>query len=113
MSLPTGIICLWYGAIGNIPAGWTLCDGTAGTPDLRDKFLVGAGSTYAVGASGGNVNHNHTFIGNGHTHDIPGGSGINSGVNVSNTTNSANAAGTTNNANGLPPYHALAYIMKT
>ncbi len=46
-----GIICLWGGAIADIPAGWHLCDGsTIGTqilPDLRDRFIVGAGSTYA------------------------------------------------------------------
>lgn len=41
-----GIICLWGGAIVDIPAGWHLCDGTNGTPDLRDRFVIGAGSTY-------------------------------------------------------------------
>lgn len=43
-----GIICLWEGAIVDIPAGWQLCDGTNGTPDLRNKFVIGAGDTYAV-----------------------------------------------------------------
>jgi len=43
-----GIIVLWGGAIVDIPAGWALCDGNAGRPDLRDKFIVGAGNTYAV-----------------------------------------------------------------
>lgn len=43
-----GIIVLWYGAIVDIPAGWQLCDGTNGTPDLRNKFIAGAGDTYAV-----------------------------------------------------------------
>jgi len=42
-----GIICLWGGAIVDIPAGWHLCDGNAGTPDLRDKFVIGAGSSYS------------------------------------------------------------------
>lgn len=41
-----GIIVLWAGAIADIPAGWSLCDGTGGRPDLRDKFVIGAGSTY-------------------------------------------------------------------
>lgn len=50
---PVGMITLWSGSIGSIPAGWALCDGTSGTPDLRDRFVVGAGNTYAVGASGG------------------------------------------------------------
>lgn len=41
-----GIIVLWGGAIVDIPAGWALCDGNAGRPDLRDKFIIGAGNTY-------------------------------------------------------------------
>jgi len=40
------IICLWAGAVVDIPAGWALCDGNAGRPDLRDKFVLGAGGTY-------------------------------------------------------------------
>lgn len=52
---PVGGIIMWSGAISAIPAGWHLCDGTSGTPDLRDRFVVGAGTTYAVGASGGSA----------------------------------------------------------
>jgi microcystin-dependent protein len=48
-----GIIAIWSGSVATIPVGWLLCDGTSGTIDLRDKFIVGAGSTYAVGATGG------------------------------------------------------------
>lgn len=40
------LICLFSGAIVDIPAGWALCDGNNGTPDLRDRFVLGAGSTY-------------------------------------------------------------------
>ena len=109
------------------------------TPDLRDRFIVGAGSTYAVAASGGSANailvsHTHTFTGTAlatHFH----GSGIATGggggafpvapgspeVNQVNT--SAVSAGTpagTNSTEGssgtnanLPPYYALCYIMKS
>lgn len=56
----TGIICLWSGAIVDIPNGWALCDGGNGTPDLRNKFIVGAGDTYAVAATGGSTSHDHT-----------------------------------------------------
>jgi microcystin-dependent protein len=51
--IPTGVITLWSGSIASIPSGWALCNGSSGTPDLRDRFVVGAGSTYAVGATGG------------------------------------------------------------
>ena len=49
----TGMIILWYGNTGNIPTGFVLCDGNNSTPDLRDKFVVGAGSAYSPGNSGG------------------------------------------------------------
>lgn len=53
--LPTGAIIMWGGATNTIPAGWVLCNGQNGTPDLRDRFIVGAGNSYAVGATGGNA----------------------------------------------------------
>jgi hypothetical protein len=63
--IPAGGIFLWSGSIGSIPAGYVLCNGSNGTPDLRDRFVVGAGSTYAVDGTGGSadaivVTHNHT-----------------------------------------------------
>ena len=51
--VPSKGIIMWSGSIATIPAGWFLCDGTNGTPNLRDRFIVGAGTTYAVGAMGG------------------------------------------------------------
>lgn len=51
--VPTGAIIMWGGSVASIPAGWALCNGLNGTPDLRDRFIVGAGSSYAVGATGG------------------------------------------------------------
>jgi hypothetical protein len=63
--LPKGIIMLWSGSSASIPAGWALCNGSSSTPDLRDRFVVGAGTTYAVAATGGTANavvvsHTHT-----------------------------------------------------
>ena len=52
-GLVAGIICMWSGSTASVPTGWALCDGTNGTPDLRDRFIVGAGSAYAPGAVGG------------------------------------------------------------
>lgn len=63
--IPAGVIVLWSGAVGAVPSGWALCNGSNGTPDLRDRFVVGAGSTYAVGATGGTTT---TSAAGGHTH---------------------------------------------
>ena len=74
---PSGGIIMWSGSIASIPSGWFLCDGSNGTPNLRDRFVVGAGSAYAVGATGGadsvtlDANqipgHTHTFSGSTNT----------------------------------------------
>jgi hypothetical protein len=63
--IPSGGIIIWSGSSASIPSGWYLCNGSNGTPDLRNRFIVGAGSTYAVGATGGSANatlvsHTHT-----------------------------------------------------
>ena len=57
---PTGVICMWSGSFATIPIGWALCDGTNGTPDLRDKFILGATVTADVGTSGGANSHTLT-----------------------------------------------------
>jgi hypothetical protein len=49
--IPAGVIVMWTGAIA--PAGWTLCNGTAGAPDLRDRFVVGSGGSYSLAGVGG------------------------------------------------------------
>lgn len=112
-AVPAGTICLWHGAIVDIPTGWILCNGANGTPDLRDRFIVCAGGAFAVGAAGGNQTHTHTFTGDGHNHDFTAGFGIASGAVYDNTTSTDPARGTTDSGNHLPPYHALAYIMRT
>jgi hypothetical protein len=137
-SVPTGCILLWSGSIGSIPAGFVLCNGLNGTPDLRNRFVAGAGSTYAVDATGGStdaivVSHTHTATSvvtdPGHTHsgtylsNVGGGGGpggasatyitipsATTGITVATTNASTGTSGT--NAN-LPPYYALCYIMKT
>ena len=62
---PSGMIVLWSGSTGSIPSGWVLCNGSNSTPDLRNRFVVGAGDTYSVDATGGSadatlVSHTHT-----------------------------------------------------
>ena len=107
---PAGVIVLWSGSIGSIPSGWVLCNGNNGTPDLRNRFIVGAGSTYAVDATGGSadaivVSHTHTATSAvtdpGHTHSIPtqeptGGSSNN--ILRNNTGSDVNSGKTTNSA---------------
>ena len=76
--IPSGVICMWSGESTAIPSGWHLCDGSNGTPDLRDRFIVGAGSTYKVKDTGGEASHtlttnempshNHGFTGTAHNH---------------------------------------------
>jgi hypothetical protein len=72
--LPAGIISMWSGSVATIPTGWVLCNGSNSTPDLRDKFIIGAGNTYDVAATGGSKNstliaHTHTVTDSGHSHD--------------------------------------------
>ena len=72
-GVPFGAILMWSGIIADIPESWALCDGTNGTPDLRDRFIVGAGDTYAELETGGSVNATGTAtIANGgaHTHTL-------------------------------------------
>ena len=66
--IPRGIISMWSGSLQTIPNGWHLCDGTNGTPNLIDRFIVGAGSSYSTGQTGGSNSavtddagsHNHS-----------------------------------------------------
>jgi len=109
----SGIIVIWSGAIVNIPTGWVICDGNNGTPDLRNNFVVGAGDTYAVDANGGSVNHTHGFTTDGHSHTLIWGADINIGGTYENLTDVEVDTGTTDNGSSLPPYYALAFIMKT
>lgn len=113
MSLPVGIIALWRGSIATIPTGWNLCDGTNGTPDLRDLFILGAGSTYNPGDTGGSATHTHTGTTDGHTHTISGPPDFwQSGAGFDNQTASSTVPFTTDPANNLPPFYSLAYIMR-
>jgi hypothetical protein len=129
-AIPTGCIVLWSGSTGSIPATWFLCDGTNGTPDLRNSFIVGAGSTYAVNATGGTadavvVSHTHSVTDPGHLHtqgavradSMNVGAGAFDRMSQSSTASavtgiSINTAGVSGTNANLPPYYALAYIMK-
>ncbi len=107
-----GQIILWHGSIIAIPSGYSLCNGSNGTPDLRDKFVAGSGTAYNPGDTGGSVNHQHDFTGDGHGHAIPVNGDIDAAAGKSAGTVDSNSHGTTDNGNVLPPYYSLAYIMK-
>ena len=51
--LPYGSIIMWYGEIVDVPAGWRICNGLFGTPNLTDKFVMGAGGQAALGTVAG------------------------------------------------------------
>ncbi|MCZ4064935.1 hypothetical protein NB636_04790 [Oxalobacter aliiformigenes] len=139
-AIPSGFIGLWSGAADAIPDSWALCNGENGTPDLRDKFIIGAGNSHAVGATGGNASQAVNLSGNtgyttltvdqmpSHTHGMNyAGYGCSNGnkTMTPNTYGTASATGATggNQAHAhsfygsatvsiLPPYYALCYIMK-
>ena len=99
----TGMIMLWYGSVVSIPSGWVLCDGNNSTPDLRNRFVIGAGTggNYSPDDTGGSAdatlvshshninNHTHSFSGsdshshtiNNHTHSFSGSSSHSHGIN--------------------------------
>lgn len=151
-SVPAGVISLWYGSIGLIPEGWVLCDGENSTPDLTDRFIVGAGTSYTVNQTGGSSTsilptHSHTASvalndsDPGHNHIFNGGTAgassdiyfqatgvgaigadntlISIGSIQGNTTGitfdpevTVNDEGVSPLGGNLPPFYALAYIMK-
>lgn len=138
--IPIGGIILWSGAPITIPPNWHICDGTNGTIDLSGKFILAAGNTTSVGASGGEATvtlditeipaHSHTITDNGHSHDINIPNGIDSNVPgggsqsvskplatagetaVATTGITINQTGGGGSHNNMPPYYALAYIMR-
>jgi len=141
---PVGGIIMWSGSIAAIPAGWALCNGTNGTPDLRNRFIVGANADNAgvanTNITGSNtqtggtkdaivVSHTHDITDNGHTHNYqfkggnansgvdqwngyPGRLGTNIATSSSQTGITINSQGSSGTNQNLPPYYALAYIMR-
>lgn len=135
-NIPVGGIILWSGAIVDIPDHFVLCDGDNDTPDLTDRFIIGAGGSYAVDDSGGAETHVHevgnTNSGGGHSHSYSTTTGSPSATaeaaagsiaagaghthSISGSTNSAgshvHSVPDTEPASSMPKYYALAFIMR-
>ena len=147
-TIPVGGIIMWSGTIAAIPSNWSLCNGSNGTPDLRNTFVIGAHSddsgakttvTGSATASGGSkdatlVTHTHKYafasedsgdIGNGYNSsgitnvtnhgDINelSQSGSDDGADLAGYTADTQSQGSAATNANLPPYFALAYIMRT
>jgi hypothetical protein len=135
-----GMIMMWTGVTA--PTGWAICDGTNGTPDLREKFIRGSSLLVPIGSTGGATSvtlttgnlasHSHTLTngtanvaavcntiagGGGGTGIVnnqisrPSGEAVNSAS--ATISGSTDTAGTADPFNILPPFYALAYIIKT
>lgn len=131
LKIPIGMIMMWSGSVASIPFHWQLCDGTGGTPDLRDKFIVGAGNSYNPGVTGGAVDHDHDahtdLVHAGADVDAHAGDSVEVGYGgptiipfadagdkshaVTQPDNHTISAHSTES--NLPPYYALCFIMRT
>ncbi len=121
--VPKGGIIMWSGEVTAIPAGWILCDGKNNTPDLADRFVLGAGGKYKKGDKGGQEKvaltvaelppHKHGFrygwaeAGGTYWKNIM----RNEDLGSSRTTDDCIGCKAQPHEN-MPPYFALAYIMK-
>lgn len=115
-GIPSGGIIIWSGAANAIPSGYVLCDGNNSTPDLRDRFLVGAGNSYSVADTGGATTDSITVSVSGTTGNASAGAAFvhpnGNSVANRNHTHSFSGSGSAT-VDTLPPYYALCYIMKT
>jgi hypothetical protein len=141
-TIPAGLISMWSGSIGSIPSGWYLCDGSNGTPNLTDRFIIGAGSSYAVNGTGGVSSvtlttnnmpahtHTATVTDPGHTHSsnaqqlnasnqLAGGGSTTTAYAAATINSATTGISVTNASTGsgtsfsiLNPYYALAFIQK-
>lgn len=119
-GVPKGTIVIWSGIVADIPSGWVLCDGQNGTPDLRDRFVLGAGVSHSVGDTGGEEavlltsdecgirSASLNAAGDGHANGISASKAKVTRYSIL-TVGDRMAA---TSAYNMPPYYALCYIMK-
>ena len=125
--IPSGMIMIWNGSVSEIPDGWILCNGENGTPDLTDKFVLGAGNNYSVGLTGGEAetiltvdqipSHTHGYKRHAFDSNDSDQASSEKVYGVNNKTidayiGSTDSTGGDQSHNNMPPYYALCYIMK-
>ena len=134
-TIPVGGIIMWSGSASNVPDGWKLCNGSYNTPDLRNRFIVGAGDEYGVGHTGGQKQvtlttnemprHYHEYVGDDQLRNIE--SGCSTLMRYTSTRYDADSRTGGNYYSGVfgtsyagsgqahenrPPYYALCFIMR-
>lgn len=122
VKAPVGTIVIWSGTTDNVPENWAICDGQDGRPDLRDKFVLGAGDSHAVGETGGAEEvtltvaqipkHSHRYIRHINTTPVTSNGTINAALSDS-SYGATDYTGGSNPHNNMPPYYSLCYIIKT
>lgn len=107
-----GLIFLWWGAIEDIPKGWQACDGTNGTPDLRNRHIGGAGDNWPPHMKGGFKWHWHEFYMGSHRHYVKTGTFVDAALGRTTTATLENPYAVTNILQNQPPYKALYFITR-
>lgn len=127
VKAPLGCIVWWSGTADNIPTGWHICDGTNGTLDLRNKFILAAGTNHAVGETGGSETvklslgqmpeHDHGInvassfqIGSGSNAIIKSSVGVQTNPTIEQ--GPSRASGSSQPHPNMPPYYTLCAIQK-
>ena len=107
-----GMILIYSGPANETPDGWQYCDGTNGTPDLRERFVCCEGGYLPHGIAGGWPVHNHVVACSNEETNLKFGTNIQPGTGLSRTSVAHDHTVSLEDANHLPPFYTLAYIMK-
>lgn len=111
-EIAPGVVAMWWGSAANIPPHWFLCDGTDGTPDLTDKFVICSGPTFSQGSKSNVRRHSHDFTSDLHTHYFIDPKAIVGGGIAATSLQSSVVTGTTDLTDHRPPFYSLCYIMR-